>query len=173
MSKNQKHPACSHRLQAYALWCGGLLLGWAGYLLLAGSVSPAQVTVGGLLAAGSLALAAQFAGFARLDLRLPPRRVLSALLALFRQLLPDVWRVSRDLGAHLVHFTRPRGRFRRLPLDAGGQGPQSVGQRALLLFAASWTPNTIAVCIDDPGELVLHQLVSAAPKHSSDRAWPI
>ncbi|HTU26693.1 MAG TPA: hypothetical protein VMF30_14895 [Pirellulales bacterium] len=150
----------------------GLVAGWAGYLLLAGSLGPAQVIAGGVLAGSALAISAPFQDFVRLDLRLGKRELLRTVRIFMLQLFPDTWRITGTLWIHLVHGQRPTGRLRRLPLEAGDETPIATGRRALLLYAASWAPNTVAIAIDDDS-LVLHQLVSVPAEHPHNRAWPI
>ncbi|HET8565665.1 MAG TPA: Na+/H+ antiporter subunit E [Solirubrobacterales bacterium] len=86
------------------------------------------------------------------------------LLRLYRPLLSvprDLARLAAVALAALRPGARPAsGRFRALPFEPGGGGPEDRGREALAELAGSLSPNTLVVGLDrEQGLLLVHQLV--------------
>ncbi|HEX6456401.1 MAG TPA: hypothetical protein VF009_07775 [Solirubrobacterales bacterium] len=91
------------------------------------------------------------------------------LLRLYRPLLSVPRDLARLGSALRVAFPNlwfgkaPRrvvGRFRALPFEPGGGGPEDRGREALAELAGSFSPNTFVVGLDrERGVLLVHQLV--------------
>jgi multisubunit Na+/H+ antiporter MnhE subunit len=92
--------------------------------------------------------------------------------------LPIPLQVVRDLATVFTALFRkvamgeePRSRLEEVPVRGGGDSPEDVTRRALLVAAASIAPNTFALGIDkERNVMIVHKLVpSHGPRRRGDR----
>jgi multisubunit Na+/H+ antiporter MnhE subunit len=146
-------------LTAKATWLGWWVAMLALYLALADSRQPAELALGGLVAAaGASAAVAIRAG-----------RPAGAALerSLLARIPPNLWRLVSETVVVFAFVVRrlagrrARGRFRAVSFRAGGSGRRDVARRAFAEAAGSLGPNTIVVGVDEDRDLILvHQLVT-------------
>lgn len=137
----------------------GLLLGGGFYLLLIDTTQSPELYAG----AGATLLAAIGFEVSRqqglVEAALPLRGALRAWRLLAR-IPAEIWFVGHAAVAQLFTPRKaPRGRFRAVRFDAGGDDPRDAGRRALAEALGSLTPNTIVVGVDpDSKAILVHQL---------------
>lgn len=85
---------------------------------------------------------------------------LQPALALPVNLAKDTWLLLAVLWRRLVHGEEPDSGFRVVPAGFGGESPEAVTRRALLVGGKSVAPNTLVLGLDQDTDLmVVHQLV--------------
>jgi multisubunit Na+/H+ antiporter MnhE subunit len=128
------------------------------WLLLTGTVSPAEVLAGAGAAAlaSSVAELAQYQAGAHLRVRL---RWLAAATRLPARLISETASAFAALWVQVVRGRRPASVFRTVPERWGGDDPAGSTRRALVVVGMSATPNRIVLGLDEErGVAVVHQL---------------
>lgn len=128
----------------------------------------AAVTAGVLAAAGLSWLRAA----AGIHFDLPAGGLSVLLRRLPLNVLRDLTTLFLALGPAMAGRHRPVGACHELAFDAGENSASAAARRALVLAAASTSPNTIALEVDRRKHLLhVHRLIHA--KTPADRKWPI
>jgi multisubunit Na+/H+ antiporter MnhE subunit len=85
------------------------------------------------------------------------------------RIVPDIARLTLELGSQLAAPRARRGELRAVPFAHGGESPEQVGRRAASELAGSLAPNTIVIGVDPDTELLLvHQLRRSGDAASLD-----
>ncbi|HEX4261085.1 MAG TPA: hypothetical protein VHY76_08275 [Acetobacteraceae bacterium] len=138
------------------------------YLALAGSAAVIECVAAAAVATATLALA----GVSR-SVQRERFRVRAAWLRIVPRVVRSLLSDTIAVGGALLRadVARPvAGVFTLQPFEAGGDETLARGRRALVVLAASLTPNGYALAVEDDG-LRLHRLL---PRPSaSNRRWPL
>jgi multisubunit Na+/H+ antiporter MnhE subunit len=157
-----------------AHWLGWWLALLVFYLLLAVSLTVAEVVVGAMAAALSATVAVITIKVGSLYYR-PQLRWLRPLSRLPWRVLTDSVLLCAALWRRVAEQRMVEGSFHTIRFDPGGDDCVSRARRALVIASISMAPNTIVVHMDqERGIILVHQLVpTSTPPGGVDKEWPL
>jgi multisubunit Na+/H+ antiporter MnhE subunit len=155
--QRRRNVPAARRAGAWLVWWVLMMSFW---VMLDDSISTDELLAG----AGAAALAALLAELvsyqAASRFRMRIEWVVPAF-ALPGQVVRDMVTVYAALWRRLVRGERPASAFVEVPARYGGDSPQGVTRRVLLIGGTSVAPNTFALGIDkDRDVMVVHRLVA-------------
>ena len=146
----------ARRAGAWLAWWVLLMSFW---VMLDDSTATDELLAGAGAAALGAFLAELVAHQAGLAFRMRARWLVPAL-RLPAQVARDMVIVFAALWRRLAHGEQPASAFRELPARHGGDSPEDVARRVLLVGARSLAPNSFVLGIDaDRDVMIVHQLV--------------
>ena len=138
--------------------------GWAGVLVVVWMLFVGQWTVTNWVAGALVAVVGAGCALLVIERGLLDytfrRRWLATLPSVGRQILVDLWIITRELAVCVVTGRHTRGRFVGRPLDTGGDTPLGASWRAFVSLTATWSPNAYVVDVDrERNQRLVHDLV--------------
>jgi multisubunit Na+/H+ antiporter MnhE subunit len=145
------------RIGSWLVWWVLMMSFW---VMLDDSVSTDELLAG----AGAAALAALLAEVVSYQAATRFRMRIEWLIPALRlpgEVARDTVTVYRALWRRLIRGEQPPSAFKELPTRFGGDSPEDVTRRVLLIWGTSVAPNTFALGIDkDRDVMVVHRLVA-------------
>lgn len=154
--RRQEDIPLARRVGSWLVWWVLLMALW---VLLDNTIQTAELLAGAAVAAmgASLAELAQYQAATHFRMRI---EWTVPALSLPIQVAKDTVLVFHALWDQLVHRRPPASGFRALPARYGGDTPEELTRRVLLVGGKSVAPNTFALGIDPERDVMfVHQLV--------------
>lgn len=153
----KEHLPAGRRAAAWLVWWGVLMALW---IILDYSLAFAELWVGAGVAALGAFLVELVLYQSGTGVRLRVRWAAHAV-ALPGQVIGDTVTVFAALGRQLFRGEQPAGGFAEIHIPSGGDTPEAVTRRVLLVAGMSIAPNTVVLGLDrDRDVMIVHRLVS-------------
>lgn len=152
-------------------WLAWFAVFGAAYLLAIASTEPTELIYAAIFGLCGTLLVAALHRADRRSFGLSLRAIVLLVRRAATSAVKETWLLLGPRLRAQLAGTAPDGRFIRLTIDGSHGDPQSAGRVAGVLWAQSFTPNSVPLFIDR-GAFVLHQLVRRREPHADDPEFP-